>query len=279
MIYSKRSGLGGDPVPKAFGIRDPNSPSTLDGSDELFPNHFESGIKQLDVNIQLADGDIIRGLIYQPDEPKGLVVFAHGSGSSRLSSRNLYVARYLAKKGFATLTMDLLTVAEEQVDLLTRQFRFDIPLLARRVAQTLDWVKQVPDLNYLNTGLYGASTGAAAALIASVMRPDNVKAVISRGGRPDLAGPYLPQVTAPTLLLVGGYDTDVIELNRKAYEMLGAREKELLIIPGASHLFEEEGKMDEVAMHTSRWLEKYLSGNSGPKKISIHEKEKDGPTA
>ncbi|RMH20403.1 MAG: hypothetical protein D6698_04270 [Gammaproteobacteria bacterium] len=215
-------------------------------------------IKQRDININLAGGEVIKGLIYLPEEPRGLVVFAHGSGSSRLSRRNLYVARYLAGNAYATLTMDLLTAAEEQVDLITRQYRFDIPLLAKRVAQTLDWVPQVPELASLNIGLYGASTGAAAALIASVIRPDKVKAVVSRGGRPDLAGPYLPEVKAPTLLLVGGYDTQVIELNRKAYEMLGSSQKELVIIPCASHLFEEEGKMDEVAMHTLHWLDKFL---------------------
>lgn len=189
------------------------------------------------------------------DDADGIIVFCHGSGSSRFSSRNRYVANVLQKAGFSTLLFDLLT-AEEDRDYSRR---FDIPLLTGRLASVREWLKKQPELSDLPVGYFGASTGAASALWAAAESGNDVGAVVSRGGRPDLALPVLPAVTAPTLLLVGSLDGDVIGLNEKAYAALRC-EKKLMIVQGASHLFEEPGKLEEVAANASEWFLKHLSG-------------------
>jgi dienelactone hydrolase len=193
-----------------------------------------------------------------PARPQGLVIFAHGSGSSRLSRRNRQVAEFLGERGLATLMLDLLTSREEAVDAATGQYRFDIPRLATRVVAAADWVATRPDLAALPIGCFGASTGAAAALIAAAERPAAIGAVVSRGGRPDLANAALAGVTAPTLLIVGGNDEPVIDLNRQAMRELHAH-VELAIVPGATHLFEEPGTLDRVAELAAGWFTQYLA--------------------
>lgn len=185
----------------------------------------------------------------------GVVAFAHGSGSSRHSPRNRQVAAVLQDAGLATVLADLLTAEEEAVDLRTRELRFDIDLLARRVRAVIDWLAGTDGLSGLPVGLFGASTGAAAALIAAASRP--VEAVVSRGGRPDLAGDALDAVRAPTLLVVGGADTQVVELNTRAFERLDAV-KRLEVVPGATHLFEERGALETVARLARDWFLTYL---------------------
>jgi pimeloyl-ACP methyl ester carboxylesterase len=194
----------------------------------------------------------IDGDLRQPPHANGIVVFAHGSGSSRFSSRNRAVAGVLESAGFATLLLDLLTRDEEQIDEFTREYRFDIEMLGRRVVDATDWFDGRPDLTMLPVAYFGASTGAAAALIAAAARPERTRAVISRGGRPDLAGDALPLVEAPTLLIVGGDDEPVIELNREAMRRMRAPVK-LEIIPGATHLFEEPGTLEQVARLAVEW--------------------------
>jgi dienelactone hydrolase len=203
-------------------------------------------------------GVVLNGDLSVPADARGLIVFAHGSGSSRRSGRNRAVAEALQRGRFATLLMDLLTEAEEVVDVVTEEFRFDIPLLARRVVAAIDWAKAQPQLAALPIGLFGASTGAAAALIAAAERPDGAGAVVSRGGRPDLADVALPEVKAPTLLIVGGRDDVVIELNRQAFTLLGGV-KRLEIVPGATHLFEEPGALEKVSQLALDWFAQYLS--------------------
>jgi putative phosphoribosyl transferase len=197
-----------------------------------------------------------------PAGAEAMIVFAHGSGSSRHSSRNRYVARVLQQGGFGTLLMDLLTAEEEEADLRTGHLRFDIPLLARRLVNATDWLAQNSDTNMLLVGYFGASTGAGAALVAAAERPDAVGAVVSRGGRPDLAGPALPQVQAPTLLIVGGYDEQVIALNRRAQAQL-RNQNRLDIVPRATHLFEEPGTLERVADVALSWFERYLKQPGG----------------
>jgi putative phosphoribosyl transferase len=204
----------------------------------------------------------LHGDLIVPHGSRGLVVFAHGSGSSRHSERNRHVAEVLREHGLGTLLLDLLTPEEEYVDRHTRHLRFDIRLLARRVVGTLDWLVIQPELQHLPVGLFGASTGAAAALVAAAVRPDNVRCVVSRGGRPDLAGEALAVVTAPTLLLVGGNDVAVIGLNEEAMDRMKAQ-VELEIVPGATHLFEEPGTLDRVAEGAASWFDRYLSLASG----------------
>jgi dienelactone hydrolase len=187
-----------------------------------------------------------------------LVVFAHGSGSSRFSPRNRFVAGVLEEAGLATLLIDLLTPQEEAVDEFTRHLRFDIRLLAERLVAASEWAPQQPGTQHLSIGYFGASTGAGAALVAAAERPDLVRAIVSRGGRPDLAGPALPLVEAPTLLVVGGRDEVVIELNRQAFNQLRS-EKRLEIVPGATHLFEEPGTLEEVARLARDWFVRYLA--------------------
>ena len=192
-----------------------------------------------------------------PPTAAGLVLFAHGSGSSRFSTRNQSVARVLIDGGFATLLLDLLTAEEESVDVRTMEHRFDVERLGERVVAALDWASARPDLATLRFACFGASTGAAAALIAAAERPALVRAVVSRGGRPDLAGGALPKVKAPTLLIVGGADEPVIELNRLAMRTMHAP-VELRIVPGATHLFEEPGTLDAVSESALAWCRRYL---------------------
>ena len=204
-----------------------------------------------------AGGAAVSGDLRVPPDARGLVVFAHGSGSSRFSTRNRHVAESFNARGFATLLMDLLTPREEAVDVRTRQYRFDIARLAPRVSAAADWARRQTGLRKLPIGCFGASTGAAAALIAAAERPDTIGAVVSRGGRPDLAGDALPRVKAPTLLIVGGHDDEVIELNRTAMRQMQAP-VELAIVPGATHLFEEPGTLEEVERLAARWFTQYL---------------------
>jgi len=205
-----------------------------------------------------ADGDMLNGDLSLPANAAGLIVFAHGSGSSRHSSRNRMVADALQRAPLATLILDLLTENEERVDMITAEFRFDIPLLARRVVAAVDWARAAPPTSALPIGLFGASTGAAAALIAAAERPEDVRAVVSRGGRPDLAEAALDRVLAPTLLIVGGRDEVVVQLNREAYARLRS-EKHLDLVPGATHLFDEPGALDEVSRVAREWFVRYLA--------------------
>ena len=200
----------------------------------------------------------LEGNLTLPAGARGVVLFAHGSGSSRQSPRNRYVARLLNEGKLATLLIDLLTPDEAVIDVQSAHLRFDIGLLAERLIGATDWLIQYPDSRHLRVGYFGASTGAAAALVAAAERPRVVGAIVSRGGRPDLAGPALARVQAPTLLIVGGDDTPVIELNRQAFTQLRG-EKRLAIIPGATHLFEEPGALEQVAWLAREWLERYLA--------------------
>jgi dienelactone hydrolase len=204
-----------------------------------------------------ADGVRLAGDLTVPADARGIVVFAHGSGSGRFSPRNRAVADALVRSGLATLLMDLLTHDEEVVDLRTRHLRFDIGLLARRVVATIDWLASEPNVKDLPVGCFGASTGAAAALIAAAERPEKVGAVVSRGGRPDLAGEALRRVRAPTLLIVGGNDPDVLRLNQQALALLAGKAR-LEIVPGATHLFEEPGALERVAVLARDWFLQHL---------------------
>jgi dienelactone hydrolase len=211
-----------------------------------------------DVSISIpADGAKLQGNLNIPAGARGLVLFAHGSGSSRHSPRNRYVASALREGGLATLLMDLLTPEEEAIDLRTRQLRFDIGLLAERLVAATDWLREHPETRGLKLGYFGASTGAGAALVAAARRPDEIGAVVSRGGRPDLALSALPAVRAPTLLIVGGDDLPVIGMNREALNALRV-EKQLEIVPGATHLFEEPGTLEQVARLARAWFERHL---------------------
>lgn len=206
------------------------------------------------MNIKIQINDLIlNGDLQIPDNASAIILFAHGSGSSRLSPRNRFVAHALNQQGFATLLFDLLTPEEEIIDELTREFRFDIPLLAERLIQTTDWLLSQDEFKNFNIAYFGASTGAAAALIAAAQRTKTVKAVVSRGGRPDLAGDYLSKVKTPTLLIVGGWDDVVIKLNKQAKSAMQC-EVELKIIPEATHLFEEPGKLEAVIQLASKWF-------------------------
>ena len=211
----------------------------------------------LPVRIEAA-GDMLNGDLSLPADAAGLVLFAHGSGSSRHSPRNRMVADSLQRARLATLMLDLLTENEERVDVITAEFRFDIPLLANRVRAAVDWARASQPTSLLSIGLFGASTGAAAALIAAADRPPIVRAVVSRGGRPDLADAALDRVVAPTLLIVGGRDDVVVQLNREAYARLRS-EKHLDLVPGATHLFDEPGALDEVARMACEWFLRYLA--------------------
>lgn len=197
------------------------------------------------------------GLLHIPKDVRGIVLFAHGSGSSRLSSRNQHVAAILQKAKIATLLFDLLTPEEEAQDITTGIYRFDIPFLAERLSAASHWVMHNPVLKSLPIGYFGASTGGGAALVAAARLAAYVKAVVSRGGRPDMAEQSLAYVEAPTLLIVGGLDEAVINMNEAAMQQMHCV-KELKIVPGATHLFEEPGKLDEVAKLAKDWFEKYL---------------------
>jgi putative phosphoribosyl transferase len=212
----------------------------------------------VDINMAFADLSL-DGYLTVPEHAKGLVIFAHGSGSSRFSQRNRFVAEFLNEAELATLLFDLLTPAEEDIDLRTREFRFDIDLLTERLTGVIDWAGRNATTAGFALGLFGASTGAAAALGAAAERADKVAAVVSRGGRPDLAARHLAQVKAPALLIVGGEDTVVIDLNQQAAGQLTV-EHRLEIVPGATHLFEEAGKLEQVAQLTRDWFLHYLAG-------------------
>lgn len=209
-----------------------------------------------DITIGTNAGNI-HGTLAIPEGAAGIVVFAHGSGSSRLSPRNREVATALQDSGFATFLFDLLTAKEDAVDQRTREYRFNIPLLGTRLVTVTDWLHEQPETANLGIGYFGASTGAAAALIAASKRHDT-KAVVSRGGRPDLAGEALGQVTAPTLLIVGENDAPVIEMNERAKAHLQGV-SELVIVPGATHLFEEPGAMTQVTEHATGWFRSHLA--------------------
>ncbi|WP_193177216.1 dienelactone hydrolase family protein [Oricola nitratireducens] len=210
-------------------------------ADAIVPRDVEIGSEKLG------------GILAMPPDACGLVIFAHGSGSSRFSPRNTFVAETLQLRGFATLLFDLLTEREAQ----NRRNVFDIPLLGSRVAEAVSWATGYPDTAQLPIGLFGASTGAAAALAAAAEQPDEVKAVVSRGGRPDLAGQALFHVKAPTLLIVGGHDYEVIELNREAKAMMRC-DNRLAIVPGATHLFEEPGTLEQVVDLAGGWFADHL---------------------
>jgi putative phosphoribosyl transferase len=209
-----------------------------------------------DVNIP-ADNVTLEGILNIPTEARGVVIFAHGSGSSRHSPRNQKVAQYLQSQGIATLLFDLLTEDEERIDAVSGELRFNIGLLSRRLLHATDWVAHQPRAGELNIGYFGASTGAAAALEAAAQAADQIGAVVSRGGRPDLAGDFLPLVQSPTLLIVGEDDPLVLQLNREALEQLSCP-KRLKIVPGATHLFEEPGALEEVAGLAREWFELYF---------------------
>ncbi|MFV0132368.1 dienelactone hydrolase family protein [Streptomyces sp. HMX87] len=203
-----------------------------------------------------------------PAGARGVVLFAHGSGSSRFSPRNRAVAAELRRAGFGTLLLDLLTEREEERDAVTGEHRFDIALLAGRLADAVDWLAERPDTADLPVGLFGASTGAAAALIACAERPRRVAAVVSRGGRPDLAGDALAQVLAPVLLIVGGHDETVLGLNRRAAERLPGPH-ELHVVPGATHLFPEPGALEQVAGAAADWFRRHTGdGRGGPREAA-----------
>ncbi len=207
-------------------------------------------------NVQIIYGKLaLEGILGLPADPRGVIIFAHGSGSGRLSPRNNFVARYLQQNGLATLLLDLLMPGEAE----DRRNVFDIDLLADRLLVAKAWLKEEPRTEKLRIGYFGASTGAGAALQAAARDPSNIQAIVSRGGRPDLAEAYLPAVTTPTLLIVGGWDEPVIEMNQSAYELLTC-EKKLIIVPRATHLFEEPGTLEAVADHACKWFLRYLHG-------------------
>jgi putative phosphoribosyl transferase len=209
-------------------------------------------------DVMVTSGTVtLRGILGVPTDARGVVLFAHGSGSGRLSSRNNFVARSLQDAKLGTLLIDLLTDDEERIDAGTGHLRFDIGFLAERLEAATEWLAQSPDTRTLKIGYFGASTGAAAALVAAAEMPDHAHAVVSRGGRPDLAGEHLSKVKAPTLLIVGSRDVPVIPLNEDAFAQLSC-EKKLEIVPGASHLFEEPGTLEVVARLASSWFSKYL---------------------
>jgi pimeloyl-ACP methyl ester carboxylesterase len=206
-----------------------------------------------------AAGVVLDADVTVPPQAQGVVLFAHGSGSSRLSPRNRMVADRLSGVGLATVLTDLLTADEERIDAVTAELRFDIGLLAHRLTGIVDWLGEQPVLASLPLGLFGASTGAAAALLAAAARPQRVRAVVSRGGRPDLAGDQLTRVAAPTLLIVGERDKQVLDLNQAAADTLGGPST-LWIVPGATHLFPEPGALEQVAGAAAEWFDQYLAG-------------------
>jgi putative phosphoribosyl transferase len=218
------------------------------------------------VSIGLVKATLV-GNLSMPAHASGIVLFAHGSGSSRFSPRNQFVAETLQSHGIATLLMDLLTTSEEEVDRRTAQLRFNIQLLARRLVGATTWTLRQPDLRGLSVGYFGASTGAAAALVAAAQLSGTVAAVVSRGGRPDLAGNALGSVRAPTLLIVGGNDEAVLDLNERALAELGCSEKKLVVISGATHLFEEPGALEEAAGVAAGWF----SGHFGLKRRDLDD--------
>lgn len=221
-----------------------------------------------DIEVRIpVDSINLEGNLNIPEGARGIVIFVHGSGSSRHSPRNQYVADELRRAGLGTLLFDLLTIEEERIDMMTRHLRFDIELLSKRLIDVTGWVLNRPETRGLNIGYFGASTGAAAALIAAKEYATAVKAVVSRGGRPDLAESALIHVKAPTLLIVGGKDIQVIDLNKWALERIVALDKELKIVPGATHLFEEPGALEEVARLAGKWFTRYLADGVDRKSV------------
>ena len=214
-------------------------------------------VEEHPVRVPVGEGVVLEGDLTLPEGALGVVLFAHGSGSSRLSSRNRFVAHSLVSVGLGTLLIDLLMEDEEEAERWTRHLRFDIGLLALRLVGATDWLVRDARTQALSIGYFGSSTGAAAALVAATREPDRIRAVVSRGGRPDLAGEALPLVRAPTLLIVGGDDVPVVEMNRDAYRLLET-EKRLEIVPGATHLFEEPGALEQVAELAGRWFVRHL---------------------
>jgi putative phosphoribosyl transferase len=215
---------------------------------------------------QIPSGQILlEGELMVPVGASGVVLFAHGSGSSRHSPRNQFVARTIREAGVGTLLFDLLTQEEETIDIRTRHLRFDIGLLAERLVDATNWIKRATDTSHLKVGYFGSSTGGGAALVAAAIVGEDIGAVVSRGGRPDLAGDALPKVKSPTLLIVGGLDYPVIRMNEEAYSQLRC-EKELKIIPGATHLFEEPGTLEEVARLAADWFQRQLRSAVGVEK-------------
>lgn len=221
-----------------------------------------SGDSTMAVRVSVGE-EWLQGDLRVPADARGLVLFAHGSGSGRHSPRNQYVARALESGGLATLLIDLLTSQEEAFDLRTMRLRYDTTLLATRLASVVEWIQQQPTLSALPVVLFGASTGAGAALVTAAARPHDIAAVVSRGGRPDMAGRALEQVKAPTLLIVGGNDTPVILLNREAMAQMHGHVA-LEIVPGATHLFEEPGALEEVARLAAAWFETHLAPAHAP---------------
>jgi putative phosphoribosyl transferase len=229
---------------------------------QLFQTRQQKCLEGKDTNklVELKiDGVTLHGNLQVPNsrigQKKAFVIFAHGSGSSRLSPRNLFVAKVLQEKGIGTLLFDLLTEREDQ----NYETRFDIKLLSRRLEETTRWALGIPEVRTSSIGYFGASTGAAAALIATArLGRNSIKAVVSRGGRPDMAGPFLSKVVVPTLFIVGGSDEEVIELNKSALKYLGSDKKELVVVPRATHLFEEPGALEKVAEYATDWFWKYL---------------------
>lgn len=218
--------------------------------------------KLLDIQLPLKSATLF-GNLYVPHDATGIILFVHGSGSSRFSKRNNQVAEHLNHSRFATLLFDLLTTEEEQLDNITRELRFNIPLLAKRLIEVTDWVLTQSELQNLKIGYFGSSTGAAAALIAATHHVDVIDAIVSRGGRPDLANQALPNVEAPTLFIVGGLDDVVIALNHDAKnKMSDTTIKKLTIVDGATHLFEEPGKLDEVVTLATDWFLQHLKSNT-----------------
>jgi putative phosphoribosyl transferase len=219
---------------------------------------------EMEVSLEIANV-LLQGTLHVPERSKGIVLFAHGSGSGRHSPRNRYVAQVLQSQGVGTLLFDLLTRREEADDAFTGELRFDIQFLAERLIGATEWIVQRPDLQHLGIGYFGASTGAGAALVAAAKLPRTIRAVVSRGGRPDLAGDALRFVEAPTLLIVGGNDEPVIGMNRTALASLKCFEKKLVIVPDATHLFEEPGTLEQVARMAADWFVRYLGAASRAK--------------
>jgi dienelactone hydrolase len=220
------------------------------------------GDDELERTISVHVGELtLDGTLGVPADPLGVVLFAHGSGSSRFSPRNRFVARSLRDAGLATLLLDLLSLNEETADRITAEHRFNIGMLAERLVEAIDWLSENHDTSDLPVGLFGASTGAGAALVAAAQRPVRIGAIVSRGGRPDLAGDALPDVTAPTLLIVGGRDEVVIDLNERARDHMRA-DVRLEIVPGATHLFEEPGALERVAELARAWFRQHLGSHA-----------------
>jgi putative phosphoribosyl transferase len=222
------------------------------------PHALPYGDDRLERTVSIETDDVtLEGTIGVPTEATGIVLFAHGSGSSRFSPRNRFVARVLRDAGLGTLLLDLLSPAEEEVDEVTRHHRFDIQMLANRLVVAIDWLAREPETEHRSIGLFGASTGGGAALVAAAEQPQRVNAVVSRGGRPDLAGDFLPVVKAPTLLIVGERDEQVIDLNERARARMRVL-VQLEIVPRATHLFEEPGTLEQVATLARDWFLRYL---------------------